>query len=439
MHSQKLLFPLALLYLLSRRVANLQRRRRPPARTNCDGDAEGCLVHRYINVARTPTGIPTDVTFHVVEAPLAGGECVVFLHGFLDTWQLWSSQLAHLAGRYRLLAVDLKGSGQSSMRYPNRLFPEIARAGGDYSLEMQADELIAALNRLGVRRFTLVTLDLGTIIGDILAGRCPDRIQRYMRCQQPLVGHFRASIPQGRILRTQRGARRLTALLEAAPDALLRILYGRTGWPALDRGMRRSKDPMPETLLETAIAAASHPFRDGPRAGRPGVFACAWAGLYQDNRDYLAYLRANLQAYRRYNFPVLLVQGVHDLAMPAYRFDGSTGMALKTVLRRRHRQDFGAEHLVLSRPFFADGRGLGDGYLPWDGLIAGCTRPLHAAEFFPNAPRVALRFVDAGHFLPLEAPAAFNDLLSAFLADGTPPEPVGTAGGARLPASCRGA
>ena len=149
-----------------------------------------------------------------------------------------------------------------------------------------------------------------------------------------------------------------------------------------------------------------------------GAFACAWAGLYQDNRDYLAYLRNNLQAYRSYNFPVLLVQGIHDLAMPANRFDGSTGMALKTLSRRRRRRGSSTENLVLSRAFFADGRGLGDGYLPWEGLIAGCTRPLQVAEFFPKAPRVALRLVDAGHFVPLEAPETLNELLSVFLADG---------------------
>jgi pimeloyl-ACP methyl ester carboxylesterase len=45
-----------------------------------------------------------------------------------------------------------------------------------------------------------------------------------------------------------------------------------------------------------------------------------------------------------------------------------------------------------------------------------CTRPLHAAEFFPNAQFVALQFVDAGHFVPLEAPETFNALLDEFLA-----------------------
>ena len=161
---------------------------------------------------------------------------------------------------------------------------------------------------------------------------------------------------------------------------------------------------MTDEALQAALVEASHVFTAGPRAGMPGTFACAWAGLYQHNRDYMTYLRNNLQAYRQYVFPVLLVQGTHDIAMPPSRFDGSTGMAFKQVRSG-----------VLSRPFFKDGQGLGNGYLPWAGLIEGCTEPLHAEEFFPNAPYVALRFVDAGHFVPVEAPETFNRLMDEFL------------------------
>lgn len=75
----------------------------------------------------------------------------------------------------------------------------------------------------------------------------------------------------------------------------------------------------------------------------------------------------------------------------------------------------GATPVVLSRPFYADGRGVGDSYVPWAGFIPDCDRPLQAAEFFPQAPSVALRFVEAGHFVPLEAPETFTALLREFL------------------------
>ena len=408
-------FAVALLYLISQWLMSLVQRTPVQVVTQRDGEPDGSLIHRYIKVEKTRSGRATAVTFHCVESPPRERECIVFLHGYMDTWRLWRRQLASFAERYYLVAFDLKGTGQSSMNYPQRLFPEVHDAGGDYSLDMQAEELVTALDQLGVQHFNLVTLDLGTIIGDILAGKYPERIRRYMRCQQPLVGHFRASIPQGRILRSRRGARILTAILEAAPDALLRVLYGRTGWPVLDRSMKRTKHPMPDEALHEAVQEASHAFRQGPRTGRPGVFACAWAGLYQHNRDYMRYLRDNLQAYRRYTFPVLLVQGTHDIAMPPTRFDGSTGMAFKTVRTPSWRRASAAPQVVLSRPFSADGRGVGDGYMPWAGLIPDCTRPLHAEEFFPNAPYVALKLVDAGHFVPLEAPQTFNALLDEFL------------------------
>jgi len=399
------LFSAAILYFIGQWLVSFLRRH--PARpvTHHDGERDGSLVHRYVHVDRTLVGKPTDVTFHYVEAGATERECVVFLHGFMDTWRLWRAQLDAFADRFRVVAFDLKGAGQSSKAYPRALFPEVNDGGGDYELHMQADELVAALEHIGVRRFHLVTLDLGTVIGDILAGRYPERILGFVRCQQPLVGHFHFSIRQGRFLRHRKGARIFTAMLEPSPGALLRVLYGRTGWRLLDRSMRRTKNSMPAEALHEAVREASHPFPHGPRAGRPATFACSWAGLYQHNRDYMAYLRNNLEAYRKYIFPVLLVQGVHDIAMPPNRFDGSTGMALKQV----------RGNVILSRPFGAGGRGLDGGFRPWAGLITGCDRPLRAEEFFPHAPSVALKFVDTGHFIPLEAPDVFTELLENFL------------------------
>jgi pimeloyl-ACP methyl ester carboxylesterase len=412
------LFATALAYVARQWATSLVGRERPRGVPNAGDAVNGPLVHRFITVERTISGKPTGVRFHYVESCAEEGECIVFLHGLMDTWQLWLHQLERLAGRCHCVAFDLKGTGQSSMNYPRRLFPQVNDPGGDYSLEMQADELITALDQMGIRRFNLVTLDLGTIIGDILAGKYPTRILRYMRCQQPLAGHFKSSIPQGLILRNRRAARLFTHILEVAPAALVRILYGRTGWAVLDASMKRSKLPMPETQLQAAVKEASYAFSRGPRAGRPGVFACAWAGLYQHNRDYLEYLRDNVNAYANYSFPVLLVQGTHDIAMPPSRFDGTTGMAFKRVRLPFWMRKPGARHTILSRPFAANGQGLGDGYAPWAGLIQNCNRPLEAGEFFPNAPSVQLKFIDAGHFVPLEAPETFSELLEEFL--GTP-------------------
>lgn len=82
----------------------------------------------------------------------------------MDSWKLWQHSLESLAERYYLVAFDLKGCGQSSMNYPQALFPEVKDPSGDYTLTLQADEIATALDKLGIKRFNLVTLDLGSII-----------------------------------------------------------------------------------------------------------------------------------------------------------------------------------------------------------------------------------------------------------------------------------
>lgn len=96
--------------------------------------------------------------------------------------------------------------------------------------------------------------------------------------------------------------------------------------------------------------------------------------------------------------------------MPPERFDGSTGMAFKSVRTLK-----GSE-ILLSRPFDRQGRGLEDGYQPWGNWISNCARPLQIQEFFPNSPSVQLQFFDAGHFIPLEVPETFTSHLEKALA-----------------------
>jgi pimeloyl-ACP methyl ester carboxylesterase len=132
------------------------------------------------------------------------------------------------------------------------------------------------------------------------------------------------------------------------------------------------------------------------------------AGLYQHNQDYGQFISNNIAAYKKYTFPVILLQGIHDIAMPRDRFDGTTGMAFKSVRNAGGKK-------ILSRPFYADGRGLGGGYEPWGDLIPNCTKPLPVEAFFPKSPSIQLKFTDTGHFIPIEAPEQFTAVLNEVL------------------------
>jgi pimeloyl-ACP methyl ester carboxylesterase len=54
------------------------------------------------------------VPLHVVETGIRGGKPIVFLHGFSQSWLSWRPQLySELAEDYQLMALDLRGHGQS--------------------------------------------------------------------------------------------------------------------------------------------------------------------------------------------------------------------------------------------------------------------------------------------------------------------------------------
>ncbi|WP_233342901.1 alpha/beta fold hydrolase [Burkholderia cepacia] len=156
-----------------------------PRAADTDGRTETfdgvSFVHRFVD---TP-GDDEMLTWHYVEA--GEGEPVVFLHGIPDSWFQWVHQMSALSTRYRCIAVDLKGYGQSS------------KGPGDYRHEGAAEQLYSMLQQIGVTRFNLVTHDRGTVQGDFIAANHSDSVLRYARGEQHLY-HFNPVLaPQGEI------------------------------------------------------------------------------------------------------------------------------------------------------------------------------------------------------------------------------------------------
>ncbi|MDP9070887.1 MAG: alpha/beta hydrolase [Actinomycetota bacterium] len=87
---------------------------------------------------------------HYLEAGAADPP-VVLLHAFPLHAGMWEPQLEALAGRFRVVAPDLKGFGASDA-------PDDAAA---YSMEAYADELAALLDQLQLDRVVLGGLSLG--------------------------------------------------------------------------------------------------------------------------------------------------------------------------------------------------------------------------------------------------------------------------------------
>jgi pimeloyl-ACP methyl ester carboxylesterase len=145
------------------------------ARPNTDGELEELgsglqVTHRFVEAP----GDSETVRWHLVESGDTHAPVVVFLHGVPDSWWQWHYAIEALSGRFRCVAVDLKGYGQSDKRT------------GDYRQAGVAAQLEALLDVLGIGEFSLVTHDRGVPPADYLVAGAGERVRAYVRGQQHL-------------------------------------------------------------------------------------------------------------------------------------------------------------------------------------------------------------------------------------------------------------
>lgn len=121
------------------------------------------FTHQFIEIKRTLEDEPTNVTFHYVTTGIKSNIPVVFLHGFPDSWAVWRHAMGEMKKEgFYSIAFDLKGLGQSSKPMSSVLFgEEQGEIGGNYSFSFAASEIVAALDQIEVKKFHLVSHDLG--------------------------------------------------------------------------------------------------------------------------------------------------------------------------------------------------------------------------------------------------------------------------------------
>ena len=101
------------------------------------------------------------------EGPAEDAPALVMLHGYTGHARSWDRFAEALSGRYRVLALDQRGHGESAWAPPE--------AYG--TLEMVAD-LEAFVAALGLSGFTLVGLSMGGQVAIHYAGRQPAELER---------------------------------------------------------------------------------------------------------------------------------------------------------------------------------------------------------------------------------------------------------------------
>jgi pimeloyl-ACP methyl ester carboxylesterase len=114
---------------------------------------------------RTVTIEGVDIFYR--EAGPADGPVVLLLHGFPTSSHMFRNLIPLLADRYRVIAPDFPGFGQSAA-------PD--HTAFDYSFAKYADLMDGLMGRLGASSYAMYVMDYGAPVGYRLALKHPDRV-----------------------------------------------------------------------------------------------------------------------------------------------------------------------------------------------------------------------------------------------------------------------
>lgn len=142
-----------------------------------DRSLETALTHDWVELG--------DVRLHYVSG--GSGPAIVFLHGWPQTWYMWRDVLPGLMQRYRVVAVDLRGLGESS------------RPATGYDTKTVAHDIWRLMTEtLGERRFHVVAHDWGGPVAYALAAQHRDAITSMAIFDAPVPGDGSVLTAMGR-------------------------------------------------------------------------------------------------------------------------------------------------------------------------------------------------------------------------------------------------
>jgi len=95
-----------------------------------------------------------------------GGEPIIMLHGYSDSWVSYSTVLPLLDKKYRVYILDQRGHGESD------------RPAGGYALQKFAEDVLAFMDQMNIKQATIVGHSMGSFVGQHVAVAAPDRVKR---------------------------------------------------------------------------------------------------------------------------------------------------------------------------------------------------------------------------------------------------------------------
>ena len=187
------------------------------------------------------------------------GPALVALHGLGATKASFLPTLAALGGRYRVIAIDLPGFGDSAKPI-----------GASYDARFFARSVVALLDALELDRAHLVGNSLGGRVALEVALEYPERVKRLgLLCPSLAWRRGRPWAPLVRLMQPKLGLVQIAprAIVEATVHRLLAGTAGQDGWTAagVDEFLRAYLTPAGRAAF---YAAARHIYLEQPHGAR---------------------------------------------------------------------------------------------------------------------------------------------------------------------------
>jgi pimeloyl-ACP methyl ester carboxylesterase len=232
-----------------------------------------------------------DVRLHYAECG-EGERLVVLLHGFPECWYSWRKQMTALAGRYRVVAPDLRGYNLSDK--PERV--------EEYRVSRLADDVTGLIRHFGAREAAVVGHDWGAVVAWAVAQHYPDYVWKLASLQVPPPAVWARNLSFKQLLRSWY---MFLFQLPTLPEWLI----GRDDFAELGRMFRSTSRPgtFSDDDLEVYKKAAR----------RPGAMTAA-INYYRANfRSFFGrgFRDREIKPQERVRVPTLFVYGERDFAI----------------------------------------------------------------------------------------------------------------------------
>lgn len=218
--------------------------------------------------------------FHYTEWGAPTAPALILLHGVTGHARTWDDEAAALASRYRVLALDQRGHGDSD-----------PSPDADYTVATLSADVAAFADALGLERVSVVGLSMGGRVAIAFAGTAPRRVDRLVIVD---IGPDVA----------EAGLKRVGTLMARSPEL----------FPSLEHALafHRLTNPLyTEAMLRHRVEHGTRPVEGGVtwKYDR-GLRDAVRAGTWRDSIDLWP-------LWREIACPILLVRGAESDVLAA--------------------------------------------------------------------------------------------------------------------------